>query len=205
MVVQWAILVRRTGAWVPQATKRMEAEASSDLRLALAAAGGDAAAFDALIEQAYDQIYRLAWRFLGHREAAEDVTQSVCVKLADAIRSYRGESAFRTWIYRITYNATIDHIRQNQRLAPTEPSKLMLLADSALPPVPSPEDAAESLEIWDAVRALPDQQRDATLLVYAEDMSHAEAARVMGITEKTVSWHLHAARKRLKSVLAIQS
>ncbi len=48
------------------------------------------------------------------------------------------------------------------------------------------------------MRRLPEQQRDAVLLVYGEDMSHAEAAAIMGCTEKTVSWHLHEARKRLK-------
>jgi RNA polymerase sigma-70 factor (ECF subfamily) len=56
-------------------------------------------------------------------------------------------------------------------------------------------------ELWQAVHRLPQQQRDAVLLVYGEDMSHAEAARVMGCQEKTVSWHLHEAKKRLKSAL----
>jgi RNA polymerase sigma-70 factor, ECF subfamily len=51
------------------------------------------------------------------------------------------------------------------------------------------------------VRRLPPQQRDAVLLVYAEDLSHAEAATVMGCAERTVSWHLHAARKRLRARL----
>ena len=51
------------------------------------------------------------------------------------------------------------------------------------------------------VRALPDQQRDAVLLVYAQDFSHGEAAALMGCSEKTVSWHLHEARKRLKNQL----
>jgi RNA polymerase sigma-70 factor (ECF subfamily) len=57
------------------------------------------------------------------------------------------------------------------------------------------------IDLWTAVRSLPDQQRDAVLLVYGEDMSHAEAATVMGCSEKTVSWHVHEARKRLKILL----
>ena len=56
-------------------------------------------------------------------------------------------------------------------------------------------------EIWDAVRDLPPQQRDAVLLVYAEDMSHAEAAALMDCSEKTVSWHVHEAKKKLKILL----
>ena len=49
--------------------------------------------------------------------------------------------------------------------------------------------------------ALPNQQRDAVLLVYGEDMTHAEAANVMGCSEKTVSWHIHEAKKRLRILL----
>ena len=54
-------------------------------------------------------------------------------------------------------------------------------------------------ELWDEVRRLPPQQRDAVILVYAEDLTHAEAAAIMGCTEKTVSWHLHEARKTIAS------
>jgi RNA polymerase sigma-70 factor (ECF subfamily) len=66
---------------------------------------------------------------------------------------------------------------------------------------PEAEDAVAGQDLWRAVRSLPPQQRDAVLLVYAEDLSHAEAALILGCTEKTVSWHLHEARKRLKIIL----
>lgn len=56
-------------------------------------------------------------------------------------------------------------------------------------------------EIWAAVRQLPDQQRDAVLLVYAEDMSHAQAGEIMGCKETTVSWHIHEAKKTLRGLL----
>ena len=61
------------------------------------------------------------------------------------------------------------------------------------------DDPADAL--WLAVRSLPDKQRDAVLLVYGEDMNHAQAAQVMDCAESTVSYHLHAARKRLKQLL----
>ena len=179
-------------------------ELDEETRLALAAAAGDPQAFGALIGACYDRTYRLAWRFLGQREAAEDVAQGVCVKLAEAIRSFRGEAAFGTWLYRLTYNAAIDRLRQDQRLRTLEPSTLMRLADDVLEPAPSAEERVVGAELWQAVRGLPAQQRDAVLLVYAEDMSHAQAAAVMGVAENTVSWHLHAARKRLKALLDSQ-
>ena len=65
----------------------------------------------------------------------------------------------------------------------------------------TPETEMIGAELWQAVRALPAQQRDAVLLVYGEDMSYAEAATLLDCTEKTVSWHLHEARKRLKAQL----
>ncbi|TIO87361.1 MAG: sigma-70 family RNA polymerase sigma factor, partial [Mesorhizobium sp.] len=61
------------------------------------------------------------------------------------------------------------------------------------------QDPAEAL--WAAVRMLPDKQRDAVLLVYGEGLSHAAAAEVMAISEATVSWHIHEAKKRLKLLM----
>jgi RNA polymerase sigma-70 factor (ECF subfamily) len=65
----------------------------------------------------------------------------------------------------------------------------------------SAEAAVAGSELWAEVRSLPPQQRDAVILVYAEDLTHAEAAAIMGCTEKTVSWHLHEARKKLRARL----
>jgi RNA polymerase sigma-70 factor (ECF subfamily) len=119
------------------------------------------------------------------------------VKLAGAIGSFRGESAFSTWLHRLAYTAAVDHIRRRQRFSVLDPSQMTALIDGDCA-APTPEDELADQELWRAVRALPEQQRDAVLLVYAEDLSHQEAAEVMGCAEKTVSWHLHEARKRLK-------
>lgn len=173
----------------------------SDQALAAKAAAGSREAFALLLERHYDHIYRLAWRMCGSRAAAEDVAQDVCVKLATAIRSFRGDSAFSTWVWRITYTTATDRLRATQRTTMLEPSQIMALVDSTESGGASQEDAVAGAELWAAVRELPGQQRDAVLLVYGEDMSHAEAAEVMGCSEKTVSWHLHEARKRLRSKL----
>jgi RNA polymerase sigma-70 factor, ECF subfamily len=169
----------------------------TDQELAARAAGGCAAAFAALLERHYDRIYRVAWRLLGRQADAEDVAQEVCIKLASAIRSWRGEAEFTTWVYRITCNRALDELRARQRIVALPPSNMQAMIDA---PVES-FDAVEQKELWTAVRSLPDQQRDAVLLVYGEDLSHAEAAHVMACSEKTVSWHLHEARKRLKAML----
>ncbi|MGO9486584.1 MAG: RNA polymerase sigma factor [Rhodomicrobium sp.] len=166
------------------------------------ATGGCRESFAALVEAYYVRIYRLAWRFCGSQTLAEDIAQDVCVKLATAIRDYRGEAAFSTWVWRITYTTAIDRMRDGANTHSVEPCVLAALADASPGNrAPSPEDHAMSAELWLAVRRLPPQQRDAVLLVYGEDMSHAEAAAVLGCQEKTVSWHLHEAKKRLKATL----
>lgn len=181
-------------------SKKCRVTDGSDNELAGKAAAGDRSAFAALLERHYDRIYRLAWRWCGSRETAEDIAQDVVVKLASAIRSFRGESAFGTWLYRIAHTTTADHLRAAQRMQPTAPSNVMMLMDAASSTA-TPEQEVLGQTLWDAVRRLPPQQRDAILLVYGEDLSHQEAAAILGCSEKTVSWHLHEARKRLKMTI----
>jgi RNA polymerase sigma-70 factor (ECF subfamily) len=166
---------------------------------AVAAAGGDRDAVAWLIDHFYDRIHRMAWRWCGSAQAAEDVAHDVCVNIAPSIRGFKGEAAISTWIWRVTYNAAVDAMRERKRVRPVAPSDIVALVDA--PVLETPETRALDSDLWVAVRRLPPQQRDAVLLVYAEDMSHAEAGRIMNCTEKTVSWHLHEARKTLKAVL----
>ncbi len=172
----------------------------TDEELAHRAGQGCRASFSALLERHYDRVYRLAWRWTGARATAEDIAQDVCVKLAQALRSYRGEAQFTTWLHRIAYTTALDHLRKSQRMVLVEPSEIISLVDVSAATSTS-EDDVIGAELWLAVRGLAPQQRDAVLLVYGEDMSHAEAAHVMGCSEKTVSWHVHEAKKRLKILL----
>lgn len=171
----------------------------SDNELAKKAAAGCRASFAALLERHYDRVYRLAWRWCGARETAEDVAQDVVVKLAGTIRSFRGEAEFATWLHRIAYTTAADHMRTTQRVVTLAPSNVVMLADRASEE--TPETAVIGQQLWQAVRALPPQQRDAVLLVYGEDLSHQEAAAIMGCSENTVSWHVHEAKKRLKTMI----
>ncbi|MGH1418633.1 MAG: RNA polymerase sigma factor [Hyphomicrobiaceae bacterium] len=154
-----------------------------------------------LIDRHYDRIYQTAWRFAGTTAMAEDVAQDVVVKLARAIRGFRGDAAFTTWVYRIIYTTAIDHLRVAQRTDTRSPSNIVTLMD-ARPDLggeqKTPEDVLQNEDLWCCVRNLSPKQRDAVLLVYAEELSHAQAAEIMGCSEKTVSWHLFEAKKRLK-------
>lgn len=162
------------------------------------AANGDGEAFSAVIAAHYDLIYRTAWKWCGNRPDAEDVAQDVCIKLGGAIAGFDGRSAFSSWLYRITLNA----VRDMQRAGRRRGLHADAYAEIAPENVPAEQEAAATQgQIWEAVRGLPERQRDAVLLVYAEDMSHAAAAEIMGIKEATVSFHLHEARKTLRGLL----
>lgn len=176
-----------------------DGETVSDAGLAAQAAAGNRTAFAALIERHYDRLYRMAWRWCGNRAEAEDIAQDVCVKLASILGTYRADAAFTTWLQRVAYNVMIDRARRRRHETLPGNDTVIALVDAA--DTRTPEAVVIGAELWAAVRALPPKLRDAVLLVYAQDLSHLEAAEVMGCSEKTVSWHLHEARKRLKGIL----
>ena len=171
---------------------------ASEAGLVARARQGDALAFGQLIERRYDFIFRLAWRWCGDQTNAEDIAQEVCVRLGSAIRDFRGSAAFTTWLYTLTLNVVRDMARKSAR----EAAKVQAFGVQALIDGEVGESTDNSSDaLWEAVRALPDKQRDAVLLVYGEGLSHTAAADVMGISEATVSWHVHEAKKRLKVLM----
>lgn len=161
------------------------------------AKNGDRQAFGALVEQHYDFVHGVAWRWSGSVSDADDIAQEVCIKLARAIAGFRGASRFRTWLYTLTLNVARDHQRMRSR---DQRNAANFAADPALSAAAN-DNAEEAEALWATVRTLPDKQCDAVLLVYGEGLSHAAAADVMGCSETTVSWHVHEARKRLKILL----
>ncbi|MCG8270746.1 RNA polymerase sigma factor [Aquamicrobium sp. NLF2-7] len=171
---------------------------ASDAELIGRARDGDRSAFGALVERHYDFVHRVAWRWSGNRTDAEDIAQEVCVRMGRAIRGWRGEGAFSTWLYAMTLNAARDMARKSAR----ETVKTQAYGSEVLTLVQAADDAGELAEdLWQCVRRLPDKQREAVLLVYGEGLTHAAAADAMAISEATVSWHIHEAKKRLKVLM----
>ena len=175
----------------------MEAPVADEALVARAVAG-DRRAFGQLVERHYDFIFRTACKWCGKVSDAEDVAQDVCVKLAGILKSFDGRAAFTSWLYRVTLNAVRDMQRARSRRGRNADRYAEVAPDEYLP---DQEDSAATRELWDAVRRLPEQQRDAVLLIYAEGMSHAEAGVIMGCKEATVSWHIHEAKKTLRGLL----
>ncbi len=170
-------------------------EKISDQELVGLAVSGDAASFARLIERHYDMIFRIAFKWCGDREDAEDIAQDVCVKLGTVIHGFKGKSAFSSWLYRITLNAVCDFQRAASRRRDNVEA-MAVVSQTDYRPDPALE--MTQSQMWQKVRQLPPKQRDAMLLIYAEDLSHGEAAKIMECAESTISWHVHEAKKRLR-------
>ncbi|MFD0985736.1 RNA polymerase sigma factor [Methyloligella solikamskensis] len=167
----------------------------SDDRLVAAAVSGDRAAFAALLERHYDRIHRIAWRNTGSREDAEDIAQEICCGLVTKLGSFRGDAKFTTWLTGIVMNACRDHFRRKQARA-----RLMEGAANvaALTPRPDGRDLYRRSWLASDLAALDESLRETVILVAGEELSHAEAAKLLGIAESTVSWRMHEARRKLK-------
>lgn len=164
-----------------------------DEELIKRAQDGDADAFEALLDAHYDFIHSVAWRWCGNRDEAEDITQEVCIRLARILPSFKGDSGFRTWVYRITLNIVYDFHRKTAR----EQRKTKAFFEEQCFTHSMPEDDISD-KLWAAVRKLPQQLRDAVLLVHGEGVNHARAGEILNCAESTISWRLMEARKKLK-------
>jgi len=165
-----------------------------DADLVQAAAAGDRAAFAALLERHYDRIHGLAWQLTGSRADADDVAQDVCCALVEKIGGFRGEAKFGTWLIGITYNACRD-LRRRRRSFAGLTERLAVLA--GLAKAPDGRDLYDSIWLRNAIARLKPAYRDAAVLVAGQQLSHAEAAGILGVAEATVSWRMHEVRRML--------
>ena len=169
----------------------------ADNDLAMLAAKGDGDAFRALLERHYDRVFRIAYRFCGKREDAEDVAQDVCMSLPAKLKSFRGDAGFTTWLYRVVVN----RVRDVQR---KQISSERVNSDyGEVEELRRGEEAetAKAMEWLNEVMLhLSDDLRETAVLVVGEGLNHAEAGQIMGIKESTVSWRMHELKKQLREI-----
>lgn len=163
---------------------------ASDHDLVKAFAGGDQGAVEELLRRHQNRVYGLALRLLGNRPDALDATQEVFVTLLRKARTFRAESAFSTWLYRVTANACYDMHRRRAR----DP-QIVETPDLEVP------DASESVEsrlvVEEALAKLPLDQRTALILREINDLSYEEIARATGVAIGTVKSRIARARAAL--------
>ena len=169
-------------------------EHDPDGKLVSAAIGGDREAFGELLRRHYDRIHGLAWRLTGSRADADDIAQDVCCALVEKIAGFRGEAKFATWLCGVVFNCCRDHHRR-RRLFLGFTQRLAVL--TGLTRGPDGRDLHDQMWIRSAISRLKPAYRDTVVLVAGEQLTHAEAAEILGVTEATVSWRMHEVRRML--------
>lgn len=169
---------------------------TSDEDLATAAASGDGAAFASLLDRHYDRLFAFCFRLTGARAEAEDLTQDICAALPAKLTSYQGRAKVTTWLYRVAVNAA--HDRRRKRATYVKASEGW--GDWETNRTAGVKDTNEQLDwLTTAMNQLNDDLRD-TLALVLDDMTHAQAADVLGVTEGTISWRISEAKKALRAI-----
>jgi RNA polymerase sigma-70 factor (ECF subfamily) len=175
----------------------MAARALSDSDLVTAATSGDEAAFAALVRAHADAVYGHALRFFGEKQAAEDATQEVFIKVFRTIASFDGRAKFSTWLYRVTRNVCLDMARSGRRTPqPVDPVTLEPLAAADFA-----DDVVFAHALGQAIGTLPPEDRDALGAVTLFGLSYADAAYALGVPVGTVKSRVFRARRALAVVL----
>ena len=144
-------------------------------------------------------VYRLCYRFVNNHEDANDLAQDVFLRAWRAIPRFRGDSSFRTWLYRIAVNASLNF--RGQRRPPS-----LELPDGLADPLPGADARLETDDEVRRVRAaiarLPEKQRATLILKVYHELTHDEVAQVLGSTVGTVKANLFHALSNLRRLVA---
>ncbi|HKV40830.1 MAG TPA: RNA polymerase sigma factor [Blastocatellia bacterium] len=180
-----------------------EPQPVSDIELARAAAAGDSEAFEKLYRQHYRRVYSLCLRMLGDAALAEDLTQEVFLQVYRKIGSFRGDSAFTTWLHSLTVNQVLMHFRKRGvKLEHTASEGDFTGLEE------SPLQSTRRVSIIDrmaldtAISQLPPGYRTVFVLHDVQGYDHEEISRMLGISVGTSKSQLHKARMRLREFLA---
>jgi RNA polymerase sigma-70 factor (ECF subfamily) len=160
---------------------------------------GDHEAFESLVRRYQRMIFALTYRMSGSPTDAEDLTQDVFVRAHQELPAFRAESKFSSWLYRIAVNQCLNW---RKRVARREQVHNDWHAENVGEAVSdSMASPALTHQVNEALQKLHPKQRAAIVLTTYDGLNHAEAARVLGCSETTVSWRIFAARRKLKSLL----
>ena len=189
-----------------------EAPADESAVLAAKAAAGDSDAFEQLVKKYERFVYTTVCYLIKNREDAFDVSQEVFLRIYRSLASFRGDSSFATWLYRICKNACFDFLRKNAKhhadISTTlydenEDDTILEIPDSSR--ATDPEAAYEQLEQKEAIRfaitRLSPEHREIILLRDLEGYSYIEISEMLEMEQGTVKSRLSRARQALKNIL----
>lgn len=188
----------------------LQVERATDVELVARAVAGREDCFESLVHRYQRPLVSYIYRMTGDYEAALDLTQEVFIKVYGALDKYRSEFKFSTWIYRISHNIAVDHLRKNggrevsiERDAETDgasPFERHIISSA-----PTPEQWSERNErrgeIEQVVGNLPAAYRELIVLRHGHDFSYEEIAEVTGLPLGTVKNRIFRAREAMRKQL----
>jgi RNA polymerase sigma-70 factor (ECF subfamily) len=190
-----------------------EAASPSDDELIARARAKDFAAFETLLGRYEDKVYRLAFRIVRNETDAKEILQETFVSIWRKLDTFKGDSQFGSWVYRIATNAALMRLRSQRRHPEVSTEELPIgYLDNYGQPMPAgenwskrPDDQLQSSElrthIQTAVDALPDIYRTVFVVRDVEGLSTEETAAALGISVPTVKTRLHRARIALRDAI----
>jgi len=159
-----------------------------------------AEAFDLVVSEYQDKVFRLAYSMLGNRALAEEAAQDIFLRIWRALPGFRGLSSLSTWIFAVARNACLSAAASNaSRKALSLEDPAVRIAAEALHAV-APAEARAAL-VGELVARLPEKHRQVIALFYMEDKSYAEVARLLDMPMGTVKTYLHRAKKELAEAM----
>ena len=176
--------------------------------------GGDAAAWEEIVQRYHRRIYNVCYRFAGDAENAQDLTQEVFIKMYRTLTTYdSGKGAFMTWVTTITRNLLVDHFRKSKRdritdsldSVPSEHEDSQPLseqiADHSLPPDAAVQSRETREMVHFALQKLSPELREAVILRDLQDMDYREIATALRVPEGTVKSRINRGRAELARLL----
>lgn len=165
----------------------------------------DRAYFRLLVDKYHLMVFRTCMGYLHHQEDAEDLTQEIFIQVYQSLATYKAEATFPTWLYRITVNASLNHLRKASKWGFLQRMENWLEKEVSIPSTDNPEQLLIQDEhrnwVNKALDSLPEKQRTAIVLSKYDDLSQKEIAAVMQTTEGAVEALLQRAKANLRDKL----
>lgn len=162
--------------------------------------------FEACYRDYYDRLYRVAYRIAGNREDAEDALQDAYLNAYRALPSFRGQSTPSTWLYRITVNSALKHIKQRRGFPVSEMARMAGISEAAFFERLADHETVEDTVLTENLRetclqmfleCMPRKQRIAFVLNVLLQLPGSQVAEIMGITRGAVKTNVYRARQHM--------
>jgi RNA polymerase sigma factor (sigma-70 family) len=180
-----------------------------DIQIVNRVINGEVELFSAIVERYHLKVYSLCIGFIHQQEDAEDITQDIFTNVFTSLDSFKGNSQFSTWLYRIAVNTTYTFLRQKRRREAIMLYGMFFTAEFefsyTLPHCDEPDRILSKKQtnekVFNAIDSLPSNQRKAFILSKYDDLSQRKIAEIMKISEEAVESLLQRAKRNLQTKL----